>query len=83
MCGIAGYHGNGNKQFLSAMLESIKQRSPDDRGIEIFHNVGLGHNRLSIIDLSNAGHQPMPNEDKPYSSCLTGRFIIFKKLKSN
>ncbi len=71
MCGIVGtysFAGNdpaANSQLLVAMRDSMAHRGPDDEGIYISGDgrVGLGHRRLSIIDLSAAGHQPMSNED--------------------
>ncbi len=64
MCGIAGLINCGNTQVLQRMTDSIAHRGPDDRGVEWFpqSGSGLGHVRLSIIDLSAAGHQPMTND---------------------
>ena len=71
MCGIAGYWGNQPEwrktQFPSA-LALQKHRGPDNTGIFQNEHVILGHNRLSIIDLSSEAHQPM------LSSC--GRFAL-------
>lgn len=65
MCGIAGVLNlNGEpveREILVAMTRAIAHRGPDDDGIFITRNVGLGHRRLSILDLSSAGHQPMLN----------------------
>lgn len=68
MCGIAGlYEHNSeyiaNPQTLERMAAKLHHRGPDDRGFRTFGRVGLAHTRLSIIDLSNNGHQPMANED--------------------
>mgnify|MGYP001576088853 CR=1 FL=1 len=67
MCGIAGiFHIDGSHQdhdLLKRMTDSIRHRGPDDEGYYTDGNIGLGHRRLSIIDLSPAGHQPMSNED--------------------
>lgn len=75
MCGIAGFihFGKGREAAstrLVAMLKPIHHRGPDDFGVWIDeqHDVALGHRRLSILDLSPAGHQPMG------SAC--GRFVI-------
>ncbi|HEX6041332.1 asparagine synthase (glutamine-hydrolyzing) [Longimicrobium sp.] len=61
MCGIAGFVGPGARDALPAMLGTIAHRGPDDAGL--FYDdtaaVGLAHRRLSIIDTSAAGHQPM------------------------
>ena len=45
------------------MGESLRHRGPDDHGIYMSGQVGLAHRRLSVLDLSSAGHQPMSNED--------------------
>ena len=75
MCGIAGFihRGEGRdgaSSRLTAMLEPIRHRGPDDGGVWVDDQqcVALGHRRLSILDLSPAGHQPMT------SAC--GRFVI-------
>jgi asparagine synthase (glutamine-hydrolysing) len=64
MCGIAGVINGGSPDTLKQMAELQAHRGPDDWGMEWFaeHNAGLAHRRLSIIDLSSAGHQPMPNK---------------------
>ena len=65
MCGIAGYFGKGDKDDLLRMAEALKHRGPDDRGVWGSAHIGLAHTRLSVIDLSSAGHQPMhsPSEE--------------------
>ena len=68
MCGIAGIFefGRGavaDARLLDRMTELIAHRGPDDSGLVLRGSVGLGHRRLSIIDLSAAGHQPMASED--------------------
>ncbi|MBC7404993.1 MAG: asparagine synthase (glutamine-hydrolyzing) [Cytophaga sp.] len=70
MCGFAGFiQNNVGQESMSAMMEgmlkSIRHRGPDDGGIWIDeqHGVALGHRRLSILDLSPAGHQPMESAD--------------------
>ncbi|MFC1646053.1 asparagine synthase (glutamine-hydrolyzing), partial [Candidatus Omnitrophota bacterium] len=74
MCGIVGIH-NYNKQPVSAQLlttmrDAMYSRGPDDAGIWLNDSVGFGHRRLSIIDLSSKGHQPMVDEK-------TGSVIIY------
>jgi len=63
MCGICGeiYWNRkpASKERLSLMLNAMQKRGPDDEGVWLNSQVGLGHRRLSIIDLSSAGHQPM------------------------
>ena len=67
MCGIAGFvesdAGPSAGQTLRRMTERISHRGPDDTGLLAESPVFLGHRRLSIIDLSASGHQPMANED--------------------
>ena len=82
MCGIAGYYGRGSEKDVRSMVSSIKYRGPDDEGILVDGNVGLGHARLSIIDLSPAGHQPMSNEDKSVWVVFNGEIYNFQELKS-
>jgi asparagine synthase (glutamine-hydrolysing) len=66
MCGIAGIYNFGSRQavdpiVLQRMTDIIAHRGPDDEGHFIKGHIGLGHRRLSIIDLSRAGRQPMEN----------------------
>jgi len=70
MCGFCGIIDLREGQEISQatlrrMTSILSHRGPDDEGIYISKNkkTGLGHRRLSIIDLSPAGHQPMSNED--------------------
>jgi len=68
MCGICGiydrYGAVPSDDVILKMMDIMVCRGPDDSGIYIAPNIGLGHRRLSIIDLSESGRQPMPNEDK-------------------
>jgi asparagine synthase (glutamine-hydrolysing) len=71
MCGIAGFWTHNqlfNESHLKTMCDSIAHRGPDAEGFFLKDGFGLGHRRLSIIDLSNAANQPM------LSSC--GRYVI-------
>jgi asparagine synthase (glutamine-hydrolysing) len=70
MCGIAGILGNNpNNQFdLNKMLQEQKHRGPDATHTWIGNQISLGHNRLSIIDLTESANQPM------VSNC--GTYII-------
>jgi asparagine synthase (glutamine-hydrolysing) len=68
MCGICGiaYADQRRpvaKSRIEAMCDSLSHRGPDDSGVHLDGNVGLGHRRLSIVDLAG-GHQPMANEDE-------------------
>lgn len=65
MCGICGLVGlKEPRALLERMLPWLKHRGPDNTSLWTSEQVGLGHTRLSIIDLSPAGNQPMANEDK-------------------
>ena len=72
MCGIAGFispfFNNNFEKAVSSMLNKIEHRGPDDEGIWFDSNYGiaLGHRRLSIVDSSKAGHQPMISQCKKY-----------------
>ncbi|MGH9584128.1 MAG: N-acetylglutaminylglutamine amidotransferase, partial [Bryobacteraceae bacterium] len=62
MCGIAGWAGanpSAAKDAVSAMLVPLARRGPDAEGLEVWNRAVLGHRRLSIFDLSEAGRQPM------------------------
>jgi asparagine synthase (glutamine-hydrolysing) len=86
MCGIAGILYFDNKSgveqaLLDRMTGSLAHRGPDDRGTFIDGNVGLGFCRLSIIDLSQAGHQPMFNEDRTVYIICNGEIYNFHELR--
>lgn len=83
MCGIAGKLSLTDKDIASTevetMNEAIKHRGPDDGGVYVSpdHKVGLGHRRLSIIDLSPLGHQPMRYHDR-YEIVFNGEVYNFQ-----
>jgi asparagine synthase (glutamine-hydrolysing) len=85
MCGIAGIVGSGwDKRQLESMVRSQGHRGPDDRGIFVDPAgvAGLGHNRLSIIDLTSAGHQPMFNRDRSVCIVFNGEIYNYLELRS-
>jgi len=82
MCGIAGYFGQGDKQVLEKMTRTLVHRGPDDEGFYNSGRVGLGQRRLSIIDTSPAGHQPMANENKNVWLAFNGEIYNFKDLRN-
>lgn len=88
MCGIGGF-SLGNDLFdrndLDLILNKISHRGPDDQGLYINKekNIGLVHSRLSILDLSSNGHQPMISEDKNIVIVFNGEIYNFKDLRSN
>lgn len=82
MCGVAGIISNTSSEFhLRAMLDAMKHRGPDDQGVWIKDDIHLGHNRLAIIDLSPAGHQPMVSPDGRYVIVYNGEIYNFQELK--
>lgn len=85
ICGIVDYSGNKiGRDILSRMCAQMKHRGPDDEGIDIFDgdpSVGLGHRRLSIIDLSSSGHQPIANEDKSIWALCNGEIYNYHELR--
>ncbi len=80
MCGIIGFNYE-DKDFLKKALKEIKHRGPDDYGTFSDKNISLGHRRLSIIDLSKSGNQPMSNEKETIWIIFNGEIYNFKKLK--
>lgn len=87
MCGITGYCGQGDKEILLNMTNTLYHRGPDSSGVFVDDKIGLGHRRLSIIDLSDVGSQPMTNEDGSVVLILNGEIYNFlelrKKLEKN
>ena len=79
MCGIAGYVGTHRPELLKPMCDAMAHRGPDDSGewFDAESEVGFGHRRLSIIDLSPAGHQPMPNRDETIWITYNGEIYNF------
>ncbi|OHA51477.1 MAG: asparagine synthase (glutamine-hydrolyzing) [Candidatus Terrybacteria bacterium RIFCSPHIGHO2_02_41_19] len=82
MCGIAGFMGGGNRSDLENMIAAIKHRGPDNTGVFFVGDVGLAHARLSVIDLSERGHQPMFNDDKTIGIVFNGEIYNFKELRN-
>mgnify|MGYP001577216397 FL=1 len=88
MCGIAGvFHfknsNQTNENLLQRMSDTIAHRGPDDSGSYVSRNrkLGFGFKRLSIIDLSPAGHQPMTNETNDIWVMFNGEIYNFESLK--
>src|SRR3989344_3195697 len=82
MCGIAGYFGAGNRETLECMGNTLHHRGPDDDGFYVDEKVGLAHRRLSIIDLSPAGKQPVVNEAGNVQVVFNGEIYNFKELRA-
>ena len=85
MCGICGKIDLTGKavplELLRSMADSFAYRGPDDEGFFLDGPVGLGHRRLSIIDLSPAGHQPMSNEDGSLQLVFNGEIYDFEEIR--
>jgi len=85
MCGITGLlefrRGSVSADLVAAMTATLAHRGPDDRGCFIEGPVGLGHTRLSIIDLSAAGHQPMRSADGRWTLVFNGEIYNFRDLR--
>src|SRR5580765_1086782 len=87
MCGIAGkLHRDPSRpvdeEVLRRMCRVMRHRGPDDEGVVVLGATGLGHRRLSIIDLSPAGHQPMRNDDGSLWLVFNGEIYNFPELRA-
>lgn len=81
MCGIAGFLGIHNNDLLWKMTDIISYRGPDDKGIFSEGLVGLGHRRLSILDLSSHGHQPMIDSHGRAVITYNGEVYNFREIR--
>ena len=85
MCGIAGIiskkNTEVNKEDIRIMDTVMAHRGPDAEGIYIDGNIGLGHRRLSIVDLSENGNQPMISYDEKYVLVFNGEIYNYIELK--
>jgi asparagine synthase (glutamine-hydrolysing) len=87
MCGIAGvyrYQGDNaiSLRGLECMVAALHHRGPDESGVYVDRHVGLGHARLSVIDLSS-GPQPIHNEDKTLWVVFNGEIYNYKELRQS
>jgi len=87
MCGIAGkLHFERDRpvdpELLARMCDTLAHRGPDNAGVWCDGPVGLGHRRLSVVDLSAAGHQPMTNEDGSLWIVFNGEIYNFPELRA-
>ena len=83
MCGITGIINWGDEIVLNKITSIIEHRGPDDSGTKWFPytNSGLGHRRLSIIDLSPLGHQPMCNDSGTLWITFNGEIYNYKEIR--
>ena len=84
MCGIAGILELGDRRVepgtIGAMISSLRHRGPDDSGMHCEDCIGLGHARLSIIDIA-AGHQPMSSADRNLWITFNGEIFNYLELR--
>ncbi len=84
MCGICGEFslqgGTANEAGVRSMADAISYRGPDDRGFHVSGPIGLGHLRLSIIDTSSRGHQPMWTRDRTMAVTYNGEIYNFAEI---
>jgi asparagine synthase (glutamine-hydrolysing) len=85
MCGIAGLIGSGDsnsaKRAVRAMTDAMRRRGPDSEGMAEWPGAFLGHRRLAIIDLSDAGQQPMLSDDGRIGLVFNGCIYNFLELR--
>lgn len=85
MCGIVGIWQKDEKpvsvKLISQMRDSMTSRGPDDAGIWLDKYIGLGHRRLSILDISPLGHQPMVDEETGAVVCYNGEVYNFMAIR--
>ena len=86
MCGICGVVGKADEQLIKNMLARIAHRGPDDEGVYVAETsrqerVGLGHKRLSIIDLTPAGHEPMSDSEGQVWLTYNGEIYNFREIR--
>jgi asparagine synthase (glutamine-hydrolyzing) len=85
MCGICGIINYKNEVVpetpVRQMMHLMKHRGPDDEGVFVENNIGLGFVRLSIIDLSTAGHQPKLSQDERYVIVFNGEIYNYIELR--
>lgn len=83
MCGIAGFKGFGSKKDIENMINTLRHRGPDDFGVSFSDEFALAQSRLSILDLSPLGHQPMSDKDDFVEIVFNGEIYNFKEIKKD
>src|SRR5688500_5782782 len=85
MCGIVGLAGfddrEESRQRVRQMMSTLARRGPDGEGLEVWNEAVLGHRRLSIFDLSDAGRQPMLSQDGSIGIVFNGAIYNFRELR--
>ncbi|MFC1462231.1 asparagine synthase (glutamine-hydrolyzing) [Verrucomicrobiota bacterium] len=84
MCGIAGFLGSFSPGTLDSMSSVMAHRGPDDSGVHFADNppIGLAHRRLSIIDVSSRGHQPMWDAGRNAVIAFNGEIYNYRELRA-
>jgi len=87
MCGISGYINlNGEEasySIIKSMNDSISHRGPDGEGFWLDKEIAIGHRRLSILDLTDAGKQPMLSHDNRFVISYNGEIYNFKEIRED
>ncbi|GAB4001851.1 asparagine synthase (glutamine-hydrolyzing) [Spirosoma daeguense] len=83
MCGIAGFIGRGSEDDLLRMIRKLRHRGPDFQGGWWQPGIGLGHARLSILDLSDVANQPFFNPDQSVGIVFNGEIYNFQELRDD
>ena len=84
MCGFVGFtnHINNAGQVIGDMMEAIRHRGPDAGGKYVDADIALGHRRLSIIDISAQGNQPLYSEDGKLVLCFNGEIYNYQEIRA-
>lgn len=89
MCGLFGFTMNGAREIPEHIVsagrrarDSLEHRGPDDFGESMAEGVYLGHRRLTILDLTKSGHQPMISDDGKVAIAVNGEIYNFRKLRA-
>src|SRR5437588_4205271 len=84
MCGICGIVGSADRNAIESMTNSLAHRGPDDYGVKLFESapVALGHRRLSILDLSALGHQPMTDSENRLWITYNGEIYNYHDVRT-
>lgn len=86
MCGILGQINRGpspDKVLFGRMLATLGKRGPDQEGVYFFGNVALGHKRLSILDLTESGRQPMLDAPSVLAMVFNGEVYNYKEVRAS
>src|SRR3990172_9479601 len=85
MCGIAGelsFSKPVDPDHIKRMMDAIVHRGPDDEGLYCADRIGLGHRRLSIIDLTESGRNPIWTADRSLAIIFNGEVYNYRELRA-